>query len=99
MNINFLASVLISPLVSEKATRAGESENSVAFWVNPKASKLEIKRAVEAFFPEVKVESVRTLIQGRRNVRFGQIEGRSKKMKKAFVKLAEGKQINLAEFE
>lgn len=99
MSVKSRSDVLIAPLISEKATRVGERENSVAFWVNPKANKLEIKQAVEAFFPGVKVESVRTMIQGRLNVQFGQVSGRTKKKKKAFVKLASGHQINFAEFE
>lgn len=99
MNINSLANVLVRPLVSEKATRSGDRENSVAFWVNPKASKLDIKKAVETFFPNVKVESVRTIVKGRSFVKFGQTEGRTAKKKKAYVKLAAGHQINFADFE
>ena len=89
-----LSAVLIGPLVSEKATRAGDRENSVAFWVNPKSTKSDIKQAVESFF-NVTVESVRTMVKGRVNVRFGQTEGRTKKKKKAYVKLAAGQEINL----
>jgi large subunit ribosomal protein L23 len=99
MSLDVLAKVLIAPLVSEKSARSGERENSVAFWVNYRATKHETKRAVEAFFPNVKVESVRTTIKGRGLVRFGQIEGQSKKKKKAYVKLAQGNQINFAELE
>lgn len=98
-HINSLAKVLIAPLVSEKTTRSGERENSVAFWVSPKATKIEIKQAVENFFPNTKVESVRTIVKARNNVRFGEINGRTKKKKKAYVKLAAGHQINFAEFE
>lgn len=94
-----LANVLVAPIVSEKTTRSGERENSVAFWVNIKATKLDIKKAVEAFFPDTKVASVRTIVKGRSLVRFGQIEGRTKKKKKAYVKLLPGHQINFAEFE
>ena len=93
-----LVSVLIGPLVSEKATRVGDRENSVAFWVNPKANKEEIKQAVETFFPEVKVVSVRTMVKGRSNVTFAQIPGRTKKRKKAYIKLAQGNTINLQDF-
>jgi large subunit ribosomal protein L23 len=89
-----LSRVLIAPLVSEKATRSGDRENSVAFWVNPKSTKGDIKQAVELFF-SVTVESVRTMVKGRCNVRFGQTEGRTKKRKKAYVKLAAGQEINL----
>ncbi|MDQ3018516.1 MAG: 50S ribosomal protein L23 [bacterium] len=97
--LHTLAKVLIAPLSSEKATRSGERENSVVFWVNPKANKLEIKQAVEAFFAPVKVKSVRTMVKGRSKVRFGQTNGRTKKKKKAYVLLAEGSQINFAELE
>lgn len=99
MSMHTLKNILIAPIVSEKAARSGERENSVAFWVSPRASKGEIKKAVEAFFPNVKVESVRTLVKGRGLVTFGAIEGRSKKKKKAYVTLAQGHQINFAEFE
>ncbi len=94
-----LANILLAPIVSEKAARSGERENSVAFWVNPKASKSEIKKAVEAFFPSVKVTSVRTMVKGRSFVTFGGTEGRAKRKKKAYVSLAQGHQINFAEFE
>lgn len=99
MPVDILAKVLLAPLVSEKTARSGERENSVAFWVNPKANKLEIKQAVEMFFPGAKVEAVRTIVKGRSNVRFGQIPGRTKKMKKAFVTLAKGTEINFTEFK
>src|SRR5580693_4945067 len=99
MSIVSLANALVGPIVSEKSSRSGERENSVAFWVNPKANKKDIKKAVEAFFPGVKVESVRTMVKARNLVRFGQTEGRSKKKKKAYVKLAAGHKINFAEFE
>lgn len=94
-----LANVLIAPLISEKATRSGERENSVAFWVHSNATKKQIKQAVEIFFPDAKVDSVRTLIKGRSNVKVGQIAGRTKKKKKAYVTLASGTQINFAELE
>jgi len=99
MKLNSLANVLVAPLTSEKTTRSGERENSVAFWVNVNATKKDIKKAVEVYFPDVKVESVRTMIKGRAFVTFGQIEGRTKKKKKAYVKLAAGHQINFAELE
>ena len=97
-SIDSLGKVLVGPLVSEKATRSGERENSVVFWVNPKSSKDDIKQAIEAFFPEVKVESVTTSIMGRRQKKFGQIEGRSKRRKKAYIILAQGQSINLQDF-
>ena len=97
-SLDSLSNILLAPLVSEKTTRSGERENSAAFWVAPRATKTEIKAAVEAFF-SVKVESVRTCVKARNHVQFAQIDGRTKKKKKAYVKLAEGAQINFAEFE
>src|SRR5689334_14556135 len=98
-SIDSLAHILIAPLVSEKTTRSGDRENSVTFWVSPRATKCDIKLAVEAFFPQAKVKSVRTVVKARDNVKFGQIPGRTKKKKKAYVTLVEGTQVNFAEFE
>lgn len=91
-----LSRVLIAPFLSEKANRCLEKENAAVFWVNPKANKGEIKQAVESFFT-VKVKSVRTQIKGRQVIRFGKMQGQTKKRKKAYVKLAPGSQINLEE--
>lgn len=91
--------VLVAPVITEKSTASGERENSVVFWVDPRSTKPQIKRAVEKFFPEAKVEAVQTLVQGRENVKRGGLSGRTKKRKKAFVKLVAGHEINLAEFE
>jgi len=98
MSESLLANVLIAPIVSEKNTRSGERENSVGFWVNPNATKRDIKKAVEIFF-KVKVDSVRTLVKRRDFVTFGQISGRVKRKKKAYVKLSKGQQINFAELD
>lgn len=99
MSSSMLSKVLIAPLVSEKTTSSGDRENSVAFWVNTKATKQDIKQAVEIYFPTVKVLSVRTVVKARIFVTFGKTSGRTKKRKKAYVKLAAGHQINFAEFE
>lgn len=90
--------IILAPLVTEKTTFSGERENSATFWVHPKANKGQIKHAVETFF-KVKVDSVRTLIKGRESKKFGQRSGMTVKRKKAYVTLAEGHEINLAEFE
>lgn len=97
--MKFESNVLVAPVISEKASRSQEKGNSVTFWVNPRATKLQIKQAVESFFSNVEVLSVRTSVKGRSNTTFGQISGRTKKKKKAFVKLAPGNEINFAEME
>ena len=92
-----LHNVLIGPIVTEKSTLAGDKENSVAFWVNPKANKYEIRAAVELFF-SVKVDSVSTSRLPRDKKRFGNIEGTAKQRKKAYVQLQQGQEIDFADF-
>jgi large subunit ribosomal protein L23 len=56
-----LSDVLIKPILSEKANKQAEKMNRYAFVVDRKANKLEIKRAVEAFYG-VQVEEVNTMV-------------------------------------
>ena len=56
-------SVLIKPIITEKATIGSELQNRYTFLVHPKANKVEIKKAVEAAYG-VKVEKVRTINSG-----------------------------------
>ena len=53
-------SILIKPIITEKATKDAEENNIFGFVVNPKANKVEIKKAVEAAYG-VSVEKVRTM--------------------------------------
>lgn len=81
--------------ISEKATLLGEENNEYVFKVNPNANKLEIKYAVEKLFGK-KVEAVRTAnYQGKKKRERRADFGRTKKWKKAFVRLAEGESIDL----
>jgi ribosomal protein L23 len=57
-------SILIKPIITEKATADAELNNRYGFIVNPKANKVEIKKAVEAAY-EVSVLKVRTLMSAR----------------------------------
>ncbi len=92
-----LLQVIQGPVVSEKSTAAGEFGTHV-FKVLRDASKTEIKQAVEKIF-EVKVESVRTLVQDGKMKRFGGRMGRRNHWKKAYVSLAPGEKIELGEGE
>lgn len=88
--------VIDRALVSEKGTRMREKGNKYAFRVRPNASKIEIKRAVEAIF-EVTVEEVRTQnLQGKMK-RVGVNPGRRSSWKKAIVTLKRGDSIELFE--
>lgn len=93
MNQERLMSVLLGPHVSEKATGVGEAHNQVVFKVRRDASKVEIRKAVEMMF-EVKVENVTVSNTHGKLKRFGQSLGRRGDWKKAYVRLAEGQDID-----
>ncbi|MCX2679504.1 50S ribosomal protein L23 [Galbibacter sp. EGI 63066] len=86
-------SVLIKPIITEKATADSELNNRYGFIVDPKANKLQIKDAVEATYG-VSVEKVRTMNYGaKRSTRYtktGIQHGKTNAVKKAIVQVAEG---------
>jgi len=90
-------SVLIKPIITEKATLGSELYNRYTFLVHPKANKVEIKKAVEAAYG-VNVEKVRTLNSGpERKTRYtktGIQKGKTNATKKAIVQVAEGDAID-----
>ena len=90
-------SILLKPIITEKATADSELRNRYSFVVQSKANKVEIKKAVEATYG-VSVEKVRTLNYGpERKVRFtktGVQKGKTNAIKKAVVQLAEGDSID-----
>ena len=90
-----LAQVLVAPIVSEKATMAAEKHNQVLFKVLRDATKPEIKAAVELMF-KVEVESVSTVIQKGKVKRFGKSIGRRDHVKKAYVSLKGGQELNFS---
>lgn len=95
MNFNLVANVLLAPHVTEKATLVGEMSNQIVFRVASKATKPQIKQAVEKMF-EVEVDSVRVLNVKGKQKRFGAQMGQRKGWKKAYVRLKEGQTIDLA---
>jgi large subunit ribosomal protein L23 len=88
--------VIRRPLVTEKSNIGREVHNVAAFAVDPRANKHEIRRAVEELF-SVRVLSVRTMRQPRKNRRIGRFLGRRPEWKKAIVQLAEGQSIEFFE--
>jgi large subunit ribosomal protein L23 len=90
-----LAQVLLAPIVSEKATRIGEKGNQVLFKVLRDATKPEIKAAVELMF-KVEVASVQVTNQKGKVKRFGRNIGRRDHVKKAFVCLKPGQELNFS---
>jgi large subunit ribosomal protein L23 len=90
-----LAQVLVEPIVSEKATAVAEKHNQVLFKVLRNATKPEIKAAVELMF-KVEVESVQTINQRGKEKRFGKSIGRRDHIKKAYVSLKKGQELNFS---
>ena len=99
MNLKFnegrLAQVLLAPIVSEKATSVAEKHNQVLFKVLRDATKPEIKAAVELMF-KVEVASVQTINQMGKTKRFGRSIGRRDHVKKAYVCLKPGQELNFS---
>lgn len=88
-----LMQIIISPHVSEKATRLGEKYKQIVFKVLPEATKTEIKEAIEHLF-DVKVQTVSSCQVKGKTRRFKQTIGRRKSWKKAYVALKEGYDID-----
>jgi len=85
--------VIVSPVITEKATLAAE-QNQVVFNVARDATKTEIKKAVEGLFG-VKVTSVNTTLRKGKVKRFRGHLGKQGDKKIAFVTLAEGQSIDV----
>jgi large subunit ribosomal protein L23 len=89
--------IIIKPIVTEKMTSESEKNNRFGFVVDRKATKIEIKKAVETLY-DVKVAAVNTMnYQGKKKSRYtkaGVIEGRTPSFKKAIVTLVEGNNID-----
>ncbi|MFE1744463.1 50S ribosomal protein L23 [Coleofasciculus sp. H7-2] len=88
-----LADLVYRPIVTEKATLLME-QNKYVFEVVPKATKPEIKAAIEELF-KVKVVSVNTLRLPRKKRRVGKFAGFKPQYKRAIVTLASGDTITL----
>lgn len=93
--------ILIKPYITEKTTRLMQ-EAKYTFVVGMDVNKIEIREAIEARYPDVQVENVRTMVvpakMRRRFTRGGVVEGRTSGFKKAIVKLdPEGPQIDFFE--
>ena len=90
-----LMQVLVAPIVSEKATSVAEKSNSVTFKVLQDATKPEIKAAVELMF-KVEVTGVSVVNIKGKTKRFGRSVGRRDHVRKAYVTLKEGQELNLS---
>ena len=86
--------IIKAPVITEKSTRLSQEENKYVFKVDSKASKDQIKKAVETIF-KVKVVDITTINAKVKKRRVGRYTGLTNRYKKAIVKLAEGQSIEL----
>lgn len=91
-----LLQVLVAPQISEKATYLADKNGQVIFIVTPDATKPEIKAAIELLF-KVDVTSVQVANLKGKSKRSGRFMGRRNDVRKAFVCLKPGQEINFVE--
>ena len=97
MNQERIYQVLLGPHVSEKASLVGE-KSQVVFKVASDATKPEIKKAVEQLF-NVTVEGVQVLNRKGKLKRTARGFGKRNDLRKAYVQLAEGQDIDFMDVE
>jgi large subunit ribosomal protein L23 len=89
--------ILVKPLITEKAEMLSEDGGKYSFVVAKGANKIEIKKAVESMY-QVTVESVNTLIMPakakNRSTKSGILQGTKSAYKKAIVTLVDGDEID-----
>lgn len=89
--------IIHKPIVTEKMSAKGEKLGQYGFVVDKRATKLQIKSAIESLY-NVNVESVNTLIYGpklkSRYTKTGVVSGKTKALKKAIVTLKNGDVID-----
>lgn len=90
--MNSAYQILRKPVITEKGLGVKETEGTLVFEVSAKASKTEIKKAVQSVF-KVKVDSVRTAIFTGKERRRGKFTGYRPDWKKAYVKLKAGEKM------
>ena len=91
-------SVIIKPVISEKANYLTDLRGAYSFLVNTKANKIEIKKAIEEAY-SVKVADVRTMVYApkvsSKYTKKGLQVGKTNKLKKAVITLKEGEVIDV----
>ena len=91
-------SIIIKPVISEKANYLTDLRGTYSFLVNTKANKYQIKTEVEKHYG-VKVSRVNTMIYApkvsSKQTKKGLQVGKTNKLKKAVIKLVEGEVIDI----
>jgi large subunit ribosomal protein L23 len=97
-NADQLMNVVLAPVVSEKSTFVADKNRQYVFRVADRATKPQIKAAIELMF-KTKVDDVTVLNVRGKERRFGRWVGRRRNWRKAYVRLAAGQEINFAATE
>ena len=87
-----LYDVIRRPVITEKGLMLKERDRTLCFEVAPKASKQEIRQAVERIF-KVSVDHVHTMVVRGKFRRRGRFTGYQASWKKAYVTLSEGEKM------
>ena len=98
MNTKRLYSIILGPHTTEKSVRAADRSSQIVFKVAKDATKTELAKALQTLF-SVKVLSVRIVNVKGKVKQFKQMQGQRSDWKKAYVRLAEGQDVNLANFQ
>jgi large subunit ribosomal protein L23 len=88
--------IIRRPIITEKTNIQKDAANQVTFEVDPRANRVEVKRAVEKIF-NVKVADTRTMNVIGKEKRRGRILGKRRNWKKAIVTLMPGERIEIFE--
>lgn len=88
--------IILSPLVTERNMVLRDDQNKYVFRVHPRATKPEIKKAVEELF-DVHVVTVTTMSGLGKVKRLGRSVGRRPDWKRAIVRVAAGQKIDIYE--
>jgi len=88
--------VILKPLVTERSMQLRDDQNKYAFQVHPRATKSEIRKAVEEIW-NVRVVSVTTANAQGKLKRVGMFIGRRSAWKKAIVRIQDGQKIDIYE--
>ena len=94
MSVSKYYNVLLGPVVSEKSTLVSEQANQYVFKVAKRATKQDVKNAIELFF-NVSVTAVTILNRKGKEKRYGRTLGRRAHEKKAYISIKEGQTIKL----
>lgn len=86
--------IIVRPIITEKTMRFMDENNVVTFEVKKGTNKVQIKQAVEKIF-SVDVDKVNVVNVKPKEKRMGKYVGKTKAVRKAYVKLAEGQEIDL----